>query len=75
VTYIGPDGKRVSTEAAYLTKDVLKRPNLTVAVKCRVTKILFDTSLDVKRATGVEFVTDQAGPRYRVFAKKEVILS
>ncbi|KAG1727650.1 uncharacterized protein EDB91DRAFT_1253777 [Suillus paluster] len=70
---------RVSTEAAYLTDDVLARPNLTVATYARVTKVLFDTSIGIPRATGVEFASKsdvgKVGPKFRVRAAKEVIVS
>lgn len=75
MTYIDPSGRRVSTESAYLTQDVLNRPNLTVATGCQATKIIFDTKDGNKRAVGVEFARDKESPRYRVRAKKEVILS
>lgn len=74
MTYIQPTGRRVSTETAYLTPDVLARPNLKVAVQAHVTKILFDTSGEMPRANAVEFVND-AGEKFRVRARKEVIVS
>lgn len=66
---------RVSAESAYLTKDVLKRPNLVVTLHAQVTKILFDSDGDQVRAVGVEFAKSKNGPRYRASATKEVILS
>ena len=75
VTYIGPDRQRVTTETAYLTPDVLARPNLTVAVNANVTKVLFETRDDKTRAVGVECVSGPGGPRYVVQARKEVVLS
>ncbi|KAG8984423.1 hypothetical protein FRB90_005337 [Tulasnella sp. 427] len=71
-TYIDPQGKRVSTEAAYLTREVLRRPNLKVVCGAHVTKIRFDES---KRAIGVELAESKDGPVYFVGARKEVILS
>lgn len=75
VTYIDPSGKRVTTETAYLTPEVLKRPNLKVAIHAHVTRILFTTHGGRKRAVGVEFARGQGGPLYRVRAKREVVLS
>jgi choline dehydrogenase len=41
---MSPTGERSSTESAYLTPDVLARPNLTVAVGMRVLKILLENN-------------------------------
>jgi choline dehydrogenase len=72
-------GRRVTTESAYLTPPVLARPNLTVAVGARVTRILFDPAPagagGQPRASGVEFAQGPAGPRYQARAAREVILS
>ncbi|KAF9223717.1 alcohol oxidase [Gyrodon lividus] len=76
VTYIDSRGERVSAEAAYLTPDVLARPNLKVVTFARVTKILFETSGSL-RATGVDFVESKdraASGRFRARALKEVIV-
>ena len=75
VTYIDSNGRRVTTETAYFTPDVLNRPNLTIATHSQVTKILFDTKDGKTRAVGVEFTRSKTAPRFRVRAKKEVILS
>lgn len=75
VTYIDKTGRRVTTESSYLTQDVLNRPNLTVATECQATKIVFDTKDGKKRAVGVEFARSKDSPRYRVRARKEVVLS
>ncbi|KZV65546.1 GMC oxidoreductase [Peniophora sp. CONT] len=77
VTYIDAKGRRVTTENSYLTPDVLGRPNLTVAVGASVTKILFDAAQGGQepRAVGVEFCTSSDSPRFRVRARKEVVLS
>lgn len=77
VTYIDAKGRRVTTENSYLTPDVLARPNLTVAVGASVTKILFDAAQGGQepRAFGVEFCSSPEGPRFRVRARKEVVLS
>ncbi|KAK0498897.1 hypothetical protein EDD18DRAFT_1154306 [Armillaria luteobubalina] len=71
MTYIDQNRQRVSSESAYLTPEVLARPNLKVAVNSHVTRILFDE----KRAVGVEYANFENGPRYRSRARKEVILS
>lgn len=71
MTYIKAGATRCSAEAAYLTPSVLARPNLTVATKSHVTRILFEG----KRAVGVEFARDRDAPRYQARARKEVILS
>jgi choline dehydrogenase len=75
VTYIDDKRRRVSSESAYLTADVLSRKNLTVATHAQVTRILFDKQNGETRAIGVEFANSPLGPRYRAFARKEVILS
>jgi len=75
MTYIDSNGRRVTTQSAYLTSDVLKRPNLKVVVNATVTKILFDQQGATPRATGVEFAKSETGPRFEVRARKEVILA
>ncbi|KAF8239698.1 alcohol oxidase [Tricholoma matsutake] len=75
LNYMDERRTRVSAESAYLTKDVLKRPNLVVTLHAQVTKILFDSDGDQVRAVGVEFAKSKNGPRYRASATKEVILS
>ena len=78
MTYISDKGVRITTESAYLTPDVLSRPNLTIITHAQATKILFDISGGTKRAKGVEFVNSQEGrssARFRVIARKEVVLS
>ncbi|KAK0484601.1 hypothetical protein IW261DRAFT_1457701 [Armillaria novae-zelandiae] len=72
MTYIDQNRERVSSESAYLTPEVLARPNLKVAVNSHVTRILFDSE---KRAVGVEYANLENGPRYQSHARKEVILS
>jgi choline dehydrogenase len=69
VTYISPQRRRVSSEAAYLTPDVLQRPNLHVAIGAKATRVIFSED----RAVGAEFV-NKNGKRFRVAAKKEVLL-
>ncbi|KDQ17549.1 hypothetical protein BOTBODRAFT_105670 [Botryobasidium botryosum FD-172 SS1] len=75
VTYIDPKGRRSTTESGYLTREVLLRPNLTVVVGAKVTKIVFDDDKNQPRAVGVDFRKESSGPVYRVCARKEVILS
>jgi choline dehydrogenase len=58
-----------------MTNDVLARPNLKVAIHAQVTRVIFETADGVTRAVGVEFAKSRKGPRYRVRARKEVILS
>ncbi|KAJ7476147.1 hypothetical protein FB451DRAFT_1245968 [Mycena latifolia] len=74
MTYVNNNGERVSSETAYLTKDVLARPNLTVAIHAQVTRIIFDKVNGAPRAVGVEFANSAKGPRYRASARKEMIL-
>ncbi|KAF8523221.1 alcohol oxidase [Gautieria morchelliformis] len=75
LTYIDLSGTRVSAETAYLTPEVLKRPNLKVAIHSQATRIIFSTRGGSKRAVGVEFVKAKGGSRYRVRARQEVVLS
>lgn len=77
VTYIDSKGQRVSAETAYLTPDVLARPNLTVVTDAQVTKVLFNNSGTTPIATGVEFVESGVltSTTYRVHARKEVVVS
>jgi choline dehydrogenase len=75
VTYIDSRGRRVTTETGYLTPAVLSRPNLTVAVNVSATRVNFDTTGSSPRAVGVEFASSRDRSRYRVHAKKEVILA
>lgn len=66
---------RTTTETSYFTGDVLSRPNLTIVTDAQVTKILFDTSDGKKRAVGVEYARSRDSSRYRLGARKEVVLS
>ncbi|KAI0771272.1 GMC oxidoreductase [Trametes elegans] len=68
-------GQRSSTATAYLSDEVLSRPNLTVAINVMVERILFSRASPKLRAVGVEIATSRTSPRYRVGASKEVILS
>lgn len=76
MTYVNKNYKRVSAETAYLTPEVLARPNLTVAINATVTRILFDKTTNLKpQAIGVEFGREEGGKTWEAFASKEVVLS
>ena len=74
MTYVDDKGARVTTEKAYLTEDVLARPNLRVGVNATVTRVLFDTIGGKTRAIGVEFA-DKQGAKFQATALKEVVLA
>ncbi|KAF9560497.1 alcohol oxidase [Agrocybe pediades] len=74
MTYVNTDHERVSSENAYLTPQVLARPNLKVAIKATVTRILFEESGNTKVATGVEFTSAPDGPLFHARSKKDVIV-
>lgn len=74
-TFIDNKGQRSSTAVAYLTADVLQRPNLKIASGQNVTRIIFDNSGTQPRAVGVEMGASKVSPmRYLAKAKKEVLL-
>ncbi|KAF8907265.1 hypothetical protein CPB84DRAFT_1674893 [Gymnopilus junonius] len=76
MTYISDKYERVSSESAYLTPEVLARPNLKVAINATVTRIMtYELEAKQYRAAGVEFATTLTGPRYVALAKKDVIVS
>lgn len=64
------NGRRWSAAKAFL-RPARNRPNLAISMHSRVTRILIDPQ--TKAAYGVEFVKHRR--RYRVQARKEVILS
>ncbi|KAK7032253.1 hypothetical protein VNI00_013211 [Paramarasmius palmivorus] len=66
LTYIDEKYRRVSSESAYLTPEVLARPNLKVAVHAHVTRILFEDVNEETRATGVEYATSSEGTSIRL---------
>lgn len=76
-TFIDPKGQRASLATAFLTPEVLARPNLYVACNAYVTRVLFDqiTNPREPRAIGVEFQMSRGGPRFEVHARREVVLS
>jgi len=61
--------------AAYLSPSVVNRPNLTIAIQVTAEKILFDEHSSEPRAIGVQVSNSPAGPKFRVKATKEVIIS
>ncbi|KAI0256392.1 GMC oxidoreductase [Lactifluus subvellereus] len=67
-------GQRHSVAKAYLSPSVLQRPNLTVAVHTTAEKILFEDSPNGPRAIGVQLSKSPSAKKYRVKAKKEVII-
>jgi len=75
VTYVDGNGERVTSETAYLTKEALRKPNITVVIHAQVTKILFEKDGDETRAVGVEFAKGKGGPLYRAHARKEVVIT
>ena len=70
VTCIDQNGRCVTTESAYLTLEVLERPNLTIATYAHVTKILFEgPDEEPKQTVGVEFARSgqrEGGKRWKV---------
>ncbi|KAG7089477.1 hypothetical protein E1B28_011159 [Marasmius oreades] len=79
MTYIDKSVRRVSTESAYLTTEVLNRPNLKVVINATVTKLLFRTSTGQagekeKKVVGVDFAQNEKGKVWRAKAREEVVL-
>ncbi|KAH9921862.1 uncharacterized protein B0H18DRAFT_935692 [Fomitopsis serialis] len=73
LTFIDSQCRRVTTESAYLTPEVLTRPNLVIATYAQVTRILFQTTEgQAPRAVGVKF-KDRTGELFEVRAKEVVI--
>ncbi|KAG8828463.1 hypothetical protein FRC17_007521 [Serendipita sp. 399] len=68
------DGTRSYAKTAYLDP-VANRPNLVVLLQSQATKITFDTTGSVPRATGVDFAQTTGGTIYHVDAASEVIVS
>lgn len=74
-TFIDPKGQRSSLATAFLTPEVLARPNLYIACNARVTRVLFDrTTTKVPTAIGVEFQTSRGSERFQVHSRREVLL-
>ena len=63
-------GQRWSSADAFLSADVKKRPNLTIAIKAVAQRVL----LDGKKAVGIEY-TDAKGNTHQAKASREVVLS
>ncbi|KAJ6458822.1 GMC oxidoreductase [Mycena vitilis] len=74
VRNVFPNGNRVSSATGYLTRKVLSRPNLTVAVECTVERVVLSNE-KVPRATGLVFSKSREGQRFHVAASREIILS
>ena len=74
-TYITSNGQRSSAEFGYLISKVLSRPNLHVVTGAQVTKLLVTRGDNgAKRAVGVEFIASKNELKFRVHARKEVVL-
>ncbi|KAJ6600363.1 GMC oxidoreductase [Mycena vulgaris] len=73
---VDPHGERSSAATAYLTTDVLSRPNLTVAVETLITRIILDETKEneTPRATGV-LTAMKNGRLFAAAAQREVIVS
>ncbi|KAJ5937355.1 hypothetical protein N7454_004655 [Penicillium verhagenii] len=75
-TSIDQKGQRASLATAFLTPEVLKRPNLYVACHAHVTKVLFDClTSETPTAIGVQLQGNRDGKPFNVHARREVILS
>lgn len=74
MTFIDLRGQRVTSESAYLTEEVLARPNLAVATGALVERILFDRVRTAPRGVGVQF-SDTKGNKFVARARSEVVLS
>jgi choline dehydrogenase len=62
-------GMRWSSADAFLSADVKRRPNLTIAIKSVAQRVM----LDGKKAVGIEY-TDSKGRAHRATASREVVL-
>lgn len=73
---IDDKGQRSSTATAYLSPEVLERPNLHVACNALASKVLFDriTYAPQPKAIGVELRTKRDGQVYQAHARREVVL-
>ena len=67
-------GKRSSTCHAFLDGTARQRPNLSIVLGARVTRLLMDSDCDVPTALGVEYL-DAGGAPQTALAAKEVVLS
>lgn len=66
----GTPSRRMSAEKAFLSPDVLARPNLHVITEATVVKVLIDKN---KVAYGVRYIKE--GEEHEAYARKRVILS
>ncbi|KAJ7693362.1 alcohol oxidase, partial [Mycena rosella] len=69
------NGSRSSSATSYMAPQYIRRPNLHVMLNTRVTRILQSAAHPKPAFQTVEFVSSAGGPRFRVTASKEVILS
>ncbi|KAF8198299.1 alcohol oxidase [Mycena galopus ATCC 62051] len=77
MTYIDAKGRRVTTESAYLTHQVLSRKNLCVVTHASVTRLVFEktSSGGSSRVSAVEVSPDEGVTLKQIRARKEVVLS
>ena len=70
------NAKGTSAATAYLSQDVLERPNLLVAISTTTERILFSSDeTEGPSAIGVQVSKGERAAMYVVGARKEVILS
>ncbi|KAJ5081219.1 hypothetical protein N7456_013457 [Penicillium angulare] len=75
-TSIDQKGQRSSLATAFLTPEVLQRPNLYVACHAHVTKVHFDCLTgEIPTAIGVQLQKSRDSEFFNVHARREVILS
>ncbi|XP_033228678.1 glucose dehydrogenase [FAD, quinone]-like isoform X2 [Belonocnema kinseyi] len=67
------NGRRESTNDAFIRPIRQKRPNLIIETEAYVTQILFDS--EGKKAIGVEYTSVNTGKSQSIRARKEVIIS
>ncbi|KAF8329771.1 GMC oxidoreductase [Cantharellus anzutake] len=84
ISFIDQNGRRSSASTAYLSPAVIARPNLTILLKTYTLKLLFSSAGahddPNPKCIGVEVASaevpphENETPRYKLFAKKELIL-
>ena len=67
------NGKRESSNTAFIRPIRSKRRNLTIKTDTYVSKVIIDPK--TKTAIGIEYISNPKGPVKKVFARKEVIVS